>query len=142
MPGSLLIRPAVASDAAAISVLLGQLGYPTSPEGIPMRLAALTVPSVALVAEREAAVIGVVTAHAISAMHSPLPVAWLTMLVVAEAVRGGGVGRELVAHAERWARSVGAARISVTSGMLRNDAHDFYQRIGYAKTGVRFGKTF
>ena len=105
-----------------------------------MRLAALTAPSVALVAERDAAVIGVVTAHAISAMHSPVPVAWLTMLVVAEGVRGGGEGRELVAHAERWARSVGATRISVTSGAQRKDAHEFYRRIGYAQTGVRLEK--
>jgi histone acetyltransferase (RNA polymerase elongator complex component) len=31
-------------------------------------------------------------------------------------------------------------RISVTSGIQRADAHEFYRRIGYAQTGLRFGK--
>ena len=35
------VRPATAADAAVIAELLGQLGYPTSPQVVPERLAAI-----------------------------------------------------------------------------------------------------
>jgi GNAT superfamily N-acetyltransferase len=109
---------------------------------MPARLRAMQVSgnAVALVAELDAAVVGVVTAHTFATMHSSSPVVWLTALVVSERARGSGVGRALVQRAEDWARSVGATRIAVTSGAQRKDAHEFYRRIGYAQTGVRFGK--
>ena len=142
MPGTLLIRPAVASDAAALGVLAGELGYPAASDEMPERLRALEASgnAVALVAEIDAAVVGLVTAHTFATMHSSSPVAWLTALVVSERARGSGVGRALVHRAEDWARSVAARRISVTSGAQRKDAHEFYRSLGYAQTGVRFGK--
>ena len=141
MSGATLIRPAEPSDADALSALVSQLGYPAPSDDIPARLRTLTSErAIALVAERDGAVVGFATAHVISTIHSPVPVGWLTLLVVAERVRGGGVGRALVAQAEAWARSMGAAKLSVTSGAQRDDAHAFYERIGFARTGVRFGK--
>jgi GNAT superfamily N-acetyltransferase len=141
MSGATLIRPAEPSDADALSALVSELGYPAPSDDIPARLRTLTSErAIALVAERDGAVVGFATAHVISTIHSPGPVGWLTLLVVAERVRGGGVGRALVAQAEAWARSMGAAKLSVTSGAQRDDAHAFYERIGFARTGVRFGK--
>jgi GNAT superfamily N-acetyltransferase len=143
MPGSLVIRPAAASDAAAISALVAELGYPASSDEIPGRLIALESSghAMAVVAEFHGSVVGLVTAHVLSSIHSAAPVAWLTTLIVLGRSRGAGIGRKLVAEAESWARMQGAARIAVTSGAQRSDAHDFYKRLGYAQTGVRFGKT-
>ena len=142
MPEPLLIRAPRPDDAASLSLLVGQLGYPASSEEMPRRLDALNVSddTVALVAEVDGAVVGLVTCHVFATIHSTAPAALLTALVVSEDVRGGGVGRRLVARVEEWARAKGAVRIAVTSGAQRAEAHAFYERIGYARTGVRFGK--
>jgi GNAT superfamily N-acetyltransferase len=66
--------------------------------------------------------------------------AQLTSLVVSSEARGTGVGRQLVAHFEVWARGRGAKRVVVTSALYRDDAHAFYPAIGYSETGKRFGK--
>ena len=139
---TVVVRRALASDAAALATLVGVLGYPAEPDAMPTRLAALRESghAVALVAELGGVVIGLATAHVITTIHGSSPVALLTALVVAESARGHGAGRQLVAAAEEWARENGASRIAVTSGAQRTDAHRFYERIGYARTGGRFGK--
>lgn len=143
MPTPLLIRPATPADAIALSQLVEELGYQASSSEMPARLEAIgeSGNAIALVADIDGAVVGLVTAHILSTIHATPPVAMLTALVVSKGVRGGGVGRQLVARAEQWARSMGAGRIAVTSGAQRADAHAFYERIGYARTGVRFGKS-
>ena len=137
-----IVRRAAASDASALARLVGELGYPADADAMPTRLAALyeSGHAVALVAERGGTVIGLATAHVITTIHAPAPVALLTALVVAGSARGHGAGRRLVAAAEEWAREHGAVRIAVTSGAQRTEAHQFYERIGYRRTGVRFGR--
>ena len=138
----MLIRAARPADAAAISELVAELGYPSASDAVPQRLDALEAAgrAVALVAEVDGRVVGLLTAHTLATLHHPHPVAWITTLVVGAEARGTGVGRLLVRGAEDWARGVGATRMSVTSGTQRDDAHAFYRRIGYDQTGVRFGK--
>lgn len=142
-PASPVIREASVTDADALSVLVGQLGYPADAQELPGRLEALTgqANAVALVAELERGVVGLVTLHLIRSIHARQPVAWLTSLVVDEAARGRGVGGALVRRAEEWARERGAARIAVTSALHRTVAHEFYERLGYARTGVRLGRS-
>ena len=142
MPAHVLVREATSGDAAALGHLVGELGYPAPTTEMPSRLQALEGSShaVVLVAELAGEVVGLATAHVFATIHSATPAAWLTALVVSETARGGGAGRALVVRAEEWARSMGAVRIAVTSGARRADAHRFYERIGYARTGVRFGK--
>jgi GNAT superfamily N-acetyltransferase len=62
--------------------------------------------------------------------------------VVASDVRGRGIGRALVHEAEQWARAKGSPRMSLTSGVQRAEAHEFYKRLGYEQTGVRLTKVF
>ena len=136
------LRAASAADAGALSALLSDLGYPAAADEIPKRLAALEghPGAIAFVAEAEGRVIGVVTAHVFPAIHSKPPVAWLTALVVGQDSRGRGVGKLLVSRAEEWARAQGAAKLSVTSGLQRADAHAFYDGLGYERSGLRFTK--
>jgi GNAT superfamily N-acetyltransferase len=136
------IRAAAGADASAIADLVGQLGYPASVGEVVDRLERLRAfrDAVALVKEVDGRVVGVVTGHVFPSIHSTPPVAWLTTLVVDKRMHGRGVGRELVAAVEEWAKSQGAVRLSVTSGKQRGDAHAFYERLGYERTGVRLAK--
>jgi len=139
---SITVRAATAADSQAIAALVAELGYPAAAAEIPGRLAALgeSRQTLALVADIGADVIGLATAHVLSTIHAPAPVALLTALVVLQRARGSGAGRQLVERVESWARDEGAVRIAVTSGSQRADAHAFYRRIGYEQTGLRFAK--
>ena len=141
----MIIRTPVDGDAATIATLLGQLGYPSTPQQVTTQLQALRrdePASVMWVAELDGAVVGVATAREFAGLHIAEPVAWLTVLVVDERVRGRGVGRRLVTEAEAWARARGAKRLSLTSAVHRKEAHQFYINLGYQQTGVRLAKMF
>ena len=64
-------------------------------------------------------------------------------LVVSAGNRRAGIGTTLVQAAEAWARSRGFADISVRSNVLRDAAHEFYERLGYTriKTQHAYRKT-
>lgn len=55
-------------------------------------------------------------------------------LVVSPTARRAGVGRALVAAAERWARNIGADIVVVRSNITRTESHAFYPALGYATT--------
>jgi GNAT superfamily N-acetyltransferase len=137
------VRAASADDAEAVAELLGQLGYPTTAQEVIGRLANLRdLPSaIALVAETDGLVTGVVTGHLFHTIHSTPLIAWLTTLVVRDSSQHSGIGRQLAAAVEDWAQSRGALRISVTSGKHRDGAHAFYEHIGYERTGLRLSKS-
>src|SRR5204862_4888416 len=94
----------------------------------------------AWVAEQNGDVVGYGQSHVIPSLHYPKPIAQLTALVVAQRVQGTGIGKQLVAEIERWARTQGAQRISLTSALHRTPAHAFYKKLGYSHTGVRLAK--
>jgi GNAT superfamily N-acetyltransferase len=136
-----LIREASEDDADSLVDLLGQLGYPSGADEIRERLRAITrfASAHAWVAD-EAGLVGLITCHMLPSVHASEPVALMTTLVVESTRRGQGVGRALLEVAEAWARENGAVRISLTSGSQRDDAHAFYERVGYERSGVRFTK--
>ena len=139
------IRPPVDTDAADIAGLLGELGYPCRPDDVVPRLEALRSEATstgAWVAEFGSRVAGLATTRAFASVHVAVPVVWLTVLVVTSEARGQGIGRALVGEAERWARAMGAHRLSLTSGVQRQEAHEFYRRLGYTQTGIRLAKIF
>jgi GNAT superfamily N-acetyltransferase len=54
-----------------------------------------------------------------------------------------GVGRLMMQYAEKLAREMGCQVTWLVSGFAREeDAHKFYQRLGYQTTGYRFVKLF
>lgn len=138
-----MIRRAEASDAPALAELLTQLGYPSTDSEIAARLEALRAypRAVALVAVNGfGEVVGLVTGHLFPSIHDNQLVAWLTTLVVLEDARGAGIGSSLVNHIEEWATQNGAKRLAVTSATHREEAHAFYEKRDYERTGLRFGK--
>ena len=144
MQESILVREATAADADAMARLCTQLGYAASASAMLTRLARLSAdPNArALVAVYGDAVVGLVTVHLRDTLNHEAPIAQITLLVVDEAVRARGAGRALVHAAEAWARSRGARRVAVTTALARSGAHAFYEKVGYAHTGRRYGKDF
>lgn len=52
-------------------------------------------------------------------------------LVVDSEYRGRGIGKQLLAAAEKWSLNLGIKRLQFTSQMKRSEAHVFYQKQGY-----------
>ncbi|MEP6491553.1 MAG: GNAT family N-acetyltransferase [bacterium] len=136
------IREARTTDADALARLCAQLGYPAEPSAMPARVVRLAADgnTRALVAVYEDMVVGLATVQSRHTLNHEAPIAQLTLLVVDEANRKGGVGRALVSAAERWAIGRGCKRIVVTTALPRLDAHAFYERIDFRHTGRRYGK--
>ena len=139
---SIAIRDAIIEDAGVIASLLGELGYPSQPDGVRARLARLLVRegSRVFVAEREATVLGVLGLDRMPVLTSVNDVAMIIALVVTERERRSGVGRLLIGRAEDEARAWQCGRVMVTSAERRAEAHAFYEHLGYEYTGRRFAK--
>jgi GNAT superfamily N-acetyltransferase len=52
--------------------------------------------------------------------------------------RGGGIGSTLVTEAVDRARALGCYRVQLTSNRAREDAHRFYERLGFAPSHVGY----
>jgi GNAT superfamily N-acetyltransferase len=74
--------------------------------------------------------------------HGARPGAIVENVVVDPAQRGLGLGRLLMEHAEAEARARGCYKISLTSNRRREDAHRFYDGLGYHRSHVGFSKYF
>ena len=136
------VRHATPADAAAITVLLGELGYPDTVEAVARRVARSREdgPDAVLVARLGGVVAAVASLHLIPLFHRDGFLARVTSFVVAEDLRHRGVGTALLGACERWAWKHRAERLEVTSGDGRDDAHSFYERQGYTRQGMRFSK--
>jgi N-acetylglutamate synthase-like GNAT family acetyltransferase len=135
------IRDARPDDADAIARLLDQLGYPTDPTAVESRLERLRIVGDRLVvAEVDGEVVGLAQLHVSPTMALERPAAKIDGLVVDESYRGRGVGRALVAEMEAEARVRGCSLLYITTAARRQDAHEFYRRVGLKETGLRFAK--
>lgn len=137
------LRPMRREDAAEVAVLAGQLGYPATTEEVARRFDLLSgrPDLVALVAEDgEGRLLGWIEAHAEPLLESdPIPV--IGGLVVRDGARGLGVGKVLLAAVEAWAEEHGFPGIRVRSNVVRERAHRFYERAGYARTKTQHNFT-
>ena len=61
-------------------------------------------------------------------------------LVVSKKQRRTGIGRALVAAAEKDFTNRGVTRVSLTTRFTRELAHQFYKALGYERNGWRFVK--
>jgi GNAT superfamily N-acetyltransferase len=132
--GELRIRAATGEDARALASLSEQLGYPATPVDVARRLARILpdpMQAVYLAETPEPQVVGWIHVFAHVTVESN-PTAEVGGLVVAEGHRSRGIGQQLLAQAEEWARDRGYGRMTVRSNVIRTRAHRFYERLGYA----------
>jgi GNAT superfamily N-acetyltransferase len=127
------IRAAMRADVRRLAILCGQLGYLSTPEQVRQRLEELqrNEDQAVFVAEE----VGGQVVGWVQVFGRQLLVvdrhAELGGLVVDEGHRGRGVGGLLMEHAEGWARAQGCEALYVRSNVVREDAHRFYEGIGY-----------
>ncbi|UUZ81145.1 GNAT family N-acetyltransferase [Paenibacillus sp. P26] len=138
------IRTAITNDAEAIAGLMSELGYPASPESIALRMRKMEADLMycTLVADFRGRVIGMIHLRTVYSYINDDVGAQVSTIVTKPEFRGQGVGKELMKHGENWAREQGAQGILLNSGIKkeRDDAHRFYEKIGYKITGYRFAK--
>ena len=130
------IRSARLEDAPAIAVLATQLGYPNTAGQVEPRLRdVLGRPDSAVLvalAGEDGAVIGWGHAFGAHRVDSDL-FAEIGALVVDQTRRSRGTGAALVDALAAWAKERGYATLRVRSNVVRDRAHAFYERLGFAR---------
>lgn len=136
------IRRATPEDAPAAASLLEELGYKQPVEFFRERLEIFghNPDELVLVAEQAGSVVGILAFRAFLYFHEPGKQGRIIALVVGERVRGGGIGRAMVAESEKFALECGCKRMEVTTGTQREKAHRFYESMGYQETSKRYLK--
>jgi ribosomal protein S18 acetylase RimI-like enzyme len=136
-----IVRLAQVGDAAGIARLVTPLGYPTTAASVTGMWAEWTAEgNFALVVDGPHALVGVITVHHMAVLHRPRRVGRITSLAVDRAARGQGHGRALVRAAEDALQRAGCGMVEVTSHARRTAAHEFYRRMGYEQTSLRFAR--
>ncbi|MFI0980495.1 GNAT family N-acetyltransferase [Streptomyces sp. NPDC021093] len=145
-PGELVFRDAVESDAEALVALIESAyrgdssragwtteadlleGRRTDPEGV---LAVVTDPGSRLIAvERDGELI------ACCQLEHRGDAAYFGMFAVRPRAQGGGLGKVIIAEAERLARETWQVReMHMTVISVRDDLIAWYERRGYRRTG-------
>jgi len=59
-------------------------------------------------------------------------------LVVDQDQRGQGIGKALMDKAEAWARQCGITEVRLRSNVIRKEAHQFYEALGYERIKSQF----
>ncbi|MFN2540640.1 MAG: GNAT family N-acetyltransferase [Chthoniobacterales bacterium] len=138
----LTIRAARTRDAAALAGLMCELGYQTAESDMQIRLNQMIPDSNyrTFVAVEQGRVLGMIGTFALySFEHNDLGGRILALVVTKES-RRSGVARRLIAAAEKDSAQRKITRIAVNTRFERNDAHAFYESLGYTRNGFRFVK--
>jgi GNAT superfamily N-acetyltransferase len=129
---TILFRPAAPGDAERIAALFTDEGYTAGPSDIVARLERFATPEAqVIVAEHEGELLGFIAIHALPRFEHDDWIVRILALVVDAGARERGVGRALMAEAERVGRELGAGFIELTAGHHRPEARHLYETLGY-----------
>ena len=96
-----------------------------------------------IVAEEDNCIVGFASLCLVPRVFYDTPHAELTELFVQEAYRRRGIGRALVAHAERLACEGGAAELLlVLTSFTNHEAQSLYHAMGYEDDDLAMSKAF
>lgn len=144
-PPAVRIREATEDDLPRLIELLAQLSLDAPREDagppLPQTYSAAFVEIQAdqrqrlLVAEASGRIAGSATLIIVPNLtHQGRPYAIVENVVVDQTQRGGGIGELLMRHAIEAAGRAGCYKLSLTSNRRREDAHRFYERLGFVAT--------
>jgi GNAT superfamily N-acetyltransferase len=127
------VRSAAPTDCGAVARLLGDLGYPTTPDRAAAQITAAAAQEDAgvLVAVDGAAVVGVASYHCSYLLAEATKACRLTSLVTDTSHRRNGIGTALVDAVEQAARDAGCSVLALSSSRRRDAAHRFYPDLGF-----------
>jgi ribosomal protein S18 acetylase RimI-like enzyme len=136
------IRDAELNDAAELAVLMRELGYETKRAEMEARLKLiLSNPAYkTFVAIMDGCVCGMIGTLTYPSYEHNDPGARILALVTLSAARRRGIGRALIATAEKDLAQRGIRRVALDTRLTREDAHKFYESLGYERNGWRFVK--
>ena len=131
------------ADLPSVAALTGALGYSPDVDRLRARFQRIHADAqqVLFVAEHDGAIAGWIHVHPVTHLESDA-YAEIGGLVVDSRHRRLGIGRALVAEAERFAKGQGFTRVRVRSNVKRPEAHAFYPGVGFraVKTQVNYEK--
>jgi len=138
----LTIRAAAMNDAAALARLMCELGYETTKSEMETRMERIAADEryrtfVAVCDGNVCGMIGTITA--LSFEHND-PGGRILALATLSTKRRHGIGRALIETAEKDFAQRGIRRIALNTRLAREDAHKFYESLGYERNGFRFTK--
>jgi GNAT superfamily N-acetyltransferase len=122
----------IGPDVGQCRSLLTQLGYVMAEPELERRFGEVSsAPDHSvLVAETAGRVVGLMHVFARPAIENPRE-AVVQAIVVDEAFRRAGIGRQLMSAAERWGSERGCRSVVLSSNTVRAPAHAFYATLGY-----------
>jgi N-acetylglutamate synthase-like GNAT family acetyltransferase len=126
------IRPAQKEDCSEITHLTNQLGYPSTLDKICeiMDLVLAHNDHQVFIAEKENTIVGYI--HLIQSMRiGSNPFVEIAAFIIDESLRSIGVGSSLIRESERWTSGLGIKDIRIRSNIIRQEAHNFFQKRGF-----------
>ena len=136
------IRAAEMTDAAALAQLICELGYETSTAEMQQRLQSILSDARfrTFIAEVDDQICGMIGTLICPSYEHNDPGGRILALAILSAMRRRGLGRALIATAEKDFAQRGIKRIALNTQLAREDAHKFYESLGYERNGWRFVK--
>ncbi len=135
------MREATAKDLAALSDLLGQLGYKLEHAELERKVRLFLEEDYRiLVCEEGKHIVGFITLHIFEPFHLPGRTGRITSFCIDENYRAKGIGTQLLNAARQFLKKNHCRRIEVTSNDRRKDAHQFYVRRGFNAGSTKFVK--
>ncbi|UCE35880.1 MAG: GNAT family N-acetyltransferase [Thermoplasmata archaeon] len=140
-----MIRRVKIQDHSEIITLLKQL-WPNAPPN-PEELGGLVDQYIQnenydIYCYEEDKILGIITFSKRHAFFYQGKVAIIEDLVIDEPHRGKGIGKELVEYVEEELKRQGILNIELSSDLQRTGAHEFWEKMGYTKSGYHFRKIF
>lgn len=138
----LTIRVAEINNAAALAHLMCELGYETTKSEMQMRMERIATDQRyrTFVAVRDGQVCGMIGTLTYPSYEHNDPSGRILALVILRTMRRHGIGRALIATAEKDFAQRGIRRVALNTRLAREDAQKFYESLGYERNGFRFTK--
>ena len=141
------VRPVTTDDYAAVCALLTELGRPevtadTDAACRAVYAADLEDPAAdhLVAVDDDGTVVGFCSLQYRRRLNQTTDEAWVPDLIIAERLRGTGIGRALLGEAERRARAHGCHQLVLESAYFRTGAHAFYGAFGMDDAAKAFVK--